>query len=398
MSKTVLNWALALFLITTFVAVPAQAAAPTGEPIRIAVVTEVTGQAAMSGDHAVKGVNLAKDEINAAGGVLGRPIELVVEDTQSTNPGAIAAYNKAVQQDKVVAVIAPVRSTQIQSMDQAVRDAKLVTVFGATNPTLTQKGNPWLFRFRAPDSYAGRAMVEFLVNKLNIKKIGILHDSDAFGTGGADVVEATLKDMGLQAVRREKFRTGDKDYAAQLLNIKNAGAEALVSYGTNAEDVAIYLRQRRDVAPNLTVIGSPSAVSEVAFKLGGDAIEGVYGVTDFFPEANATAKNFVANYGKAYDGALPDFFASWLYDALYALSYDITQAGGTDPEAMRQAMFTLQGKESAEGTDNCAPNGDCAHTYYVVQAKGGKQTLIDTLNFWKPAAGAAITATQTITQ
>ena len=61
-------------------------------------------------------------------------------------------------------------------------------------------------------------------------------------------------------------------------------------------------------------------------------------------------------------------------------------------------MFTLQGKESAEGTDNCAPNGDCAHTYYVVQAKGGKQVLIDTLNFWKPTAGAAITATQTITQ
>jgi branched-chain amino acid transport system substrate-binding protein len=338
----------------------------------------------MSGDHAVKGVTLAKEEINAAGGINGRPIELVVEDTQSTNPGAIAAYNKTVQEDNVVAVIAPIRSTQIQSMDPMIREAKIVTLMGGTNTGLTEKGNPWLFRFRPPDKYAGQAMVEYLVGELKLTKIGILHDSDAFGTGGADVVEQTLKAKGLQAVRREKYTTGDKDYAAQLLAIKNAGAQALVVYGTNSEDDAIILRMRKDLAQDLVVMGSPSNVAQVTFDLGGEAVEGIYAVTDYLADANETSKKFAAAYEKTY-GAKPDLYASWMYDALYALAYAIGK-GGTEPDKMREAMFTLQDKESVEGTYNCAPNGDCAHTYYVVQAKGGQPVLIKTINFWQPTA------------
>ncbi len=391
------SWALALLLILSFTAVPAFAAAPTGDPIRIGVVTEVTGGAAMSGDHAVKGVTLAMNEINAAGGVLGRPIEIVVEDTQSKNPGAVAAFNKTVQADNVVAVIAPIRSTQIQAMDGAIREAKLVTLMGGTNTGLTEKGNEWLFRFRPPDKYASMAMVQYLVDTLKLTKIGIMHDSDAFGTGGADAVEAALKDKGLDVCNRQKYTTGDKDYMSQLLSIKNAGCEAMVSYGTNSEDVAIYLRQKKEIAADMVVMGSPSAVAEVTLRLGGEANEGIYAVTDYQPDANATAKKFVENYAKAYDGAVPDLYAAWLYDALYGLSYAITEAGSTDPEAMRKAMFDIQGVESVEGTDNCAANGDCAHTYYIVQVKEGVPTVIDTINFWKPsmAATGAVTTTTT---
>jgi branched-chain amino acid transport system substrate-binding protein len=391
---------LALLLSLSFTAVPAFAAAPAGQPIRIGVVTEVTGGAAMSGDHAVKGINLALKEINDAGGVLGRPLEVVVEDTQSKNPGAVAAFNKTVQTDNVVAVIAPIRSTQIQAMDSAIRDAKLVTLMGGTNTSLTEKGNTWLFRFRPPDKYASMAMVQYLVDTLKLSKIGIMHDSDAFGTGGADAVTAVLKTRGMEVCSRQKYTTGDKDYMSQLLSIKNAGCEAMVSYGTNSEDVAIYLRQKMEVAPNMVVMGSPSSVSEVTLRLGGQANEGIYAVTDYLAEANKTSLKFVDSYAKAYSGAVPDNYASWMYDALYALSYDITKAGSTDPEAMRQAMFKLQDIESVEGTDNCAPKGDCAHTYFVVQVKASKPTLIAPLVFWKPGmdASGAVTTTTTITK
>lgn len=387
MTNRRLNLVLALVLIVAFTTLPIQAAPPAGEPIRIGVVTEVTGGAAMSGDHAVKGVNLALNEINAAGGVLGRPVELVIEDTKSTNPGAVAAYNKAVQQDNVIAVIAPIRSTQIQAMDQLIRQAKLVTVMGGTNTGLTEKGDEWLFRFRPPDKYASMAMVEYLVGTLKLTKIGVLHDSDAFGSGGADAVQAALKNKGLEICSRQKYTTGDKDYVAQLLSLKNAGCEAMVSYGTNSEDVAIYLRQRKEMASNLVIMGSPSSVSEVTLRLGGEANEGIYAVTDYLAEANKTSLKFVENYGKAYAGAIPDNYSSWMYDALYALTYAIDKAGGTDPETMRKAMFTLQGKESVEGTYNCAPNGDCAHTYFVVQVKDSKVGLIAGINFWKPVTG-----------
>jgi len=384
-----------VYLVTTVVllaslAMPVLAETPQGEPIRIGLATEVTGKAAMSGDHAVKGGQLAVQEINEAGGVLGRPIELIVEDTQSTNPGAIAAYNKLVQEDNVVAIIAPVRSTQIQSMDPMIRESKLVALMGGTNTKLTEVGNEWLFRFRPPDKYASQAMVRYLVEDLGLTKIGIIHDSDAFGTGGADGVVEALKERGLEPTTRQKYTTGDKDYAAQILSIKNAGSEAMISYGTNSEDVAIYVRTARDLAPNLVIMGSPSIAAQVAIDLGGEAIEGVYSVTDFYPESNPTAKRFVENYAKAYDGAMPDFYASWIYDAVYALKNAIEMAGTPDdPEAMRQAMFKLQDIESAEGMVNCAPNGDCAHTYYVIQVEGGKQKLITTINFWQPQAGQA---------
>jgi len=272
----------------------------------------------MSDDHAVKGVNLALKEINDAGGVLGLPLESVVEDTQSKNPSAVAAYNKTVQTDNVVAVIAPIRSTQIQAMDGAIREAKPVTLMGGTNTGLTEKGNPWLFRFRPPDKYASQAVVRYLVDTLKLTKVGIVHDSDAFGTGGADAVEAALKTKNLSVCSRQKYTTGDKDYMSQLLSIKNAGCEAMVSYGTNSEDVAIYLRQRKEIASNIVVMGSPSSVSEVTLRLGGEANEGIYAVTDYLAEANKTSPKFVENYGKAYNGAVPVNYASWMYDALYA--------------------------------------------------------------------------------
>jgi len=126
MKKGMLYLVMTVVLLASLV-MPVLAQAPEGEPIRIGLVTEVTGKAAMSGDHAVKGGQLAMKEINEAGGILGRPLELVIEDTQSTNPGAIAAYNKSAQEDNVVAIIAPIRSTQIQSMDPMIREVQKVT-------------------------------------------------------------------------------------------------------------------------------------------------------------------------------------------------------------------------------------------------------------------------------
>ena len=380
---------LALLLAVSIVG-PAVAQEPAGEPVRIGVATEVTGKAAMSGDHAVKGAKLAMEEINATGGVLGRPLELVIEDTQSTNPGAISAYNKLVQEDNVIAVIAPIRSTQIQSMDAMIREAQLVTLMGGTNTNLTEVGNEWLFRFRPPDKYAGQAMVEYLVEDLGLSKIGIIHDTDAFGSGGADVVEAALQAKGLAATSRQQYTTGDKDYAAQILSLKNAGSEALVIYGTNSEDDAIILRTIKDLTPNMVIMGSPSNVAQVTIDLGGDAVEGIYSVTDFFEEAGPTTEAFVENYAAAYDDAKPDLYASWIYDAVYALRNAIELAGSTDPSAMREAMFELQYIESVEGMVNCAPNGDCAHTYYVVQVEDGKPKLITPINFWVPDASLAL--------
>ena len=124
---------------------------------------------------------------------------------------------------------------------------------------LTHQGNPWLFRVPPDDSIAAAAIIKYIKEDAKLTKIGLLHDTDAFGTGGADLVEKYAKEQGLPLVKREKYTTKDKDYTAQLLSIKSAGAQILVLYAPNPEDAAIVLRQYRQLGSPYKFIGTPPA-------------------------------------------------------------------------------------------------------------------------------------------
>ena len=213
------------------------------DAIKIGFTPPVTGAAAAEGALQIKAIKLAVKQINAAGGVNGKQINLIIVDNQSTNPGALAALQKAVEQEKVLALVGSVKSTQILAMSDAIKNYGIPTMIGGTNATLTSQGNPWLFRVRPDDSIAAAAMVKYIKENTKYTKIGILHDTDAFGTGGADLVEKGAKAAGLTVVRREKYTTKSKDFTAQLLALKNAGTEIMVLYGTNPEDVALIQRQ-----------------------------------------------------------------------------------------------------------------------------------------------------------
>ena len=159
---------------------------------------------AAAGSLQVKAIKLALKEINAAGGVNGKKIDLRIIDNQSTNPGALAALQKAVDQEKVLAMIGCLYSTQVFATSDATKNYGIPTMIGATNVNLTRQGNPWLFRVRPDDSVAASAMVKYIKEDTKFTKIGILHDADAFGTGGADLVEKGAKEAGLTVVKREK--------------------------------------------------------------------------------------------------------------------------------------------------------------------------------------------------
>ena len=122
------------------------------------------------------------------------------------------------------------------------------------------------------------AMVKYIKEDTKLTKVGILHDTDAFGTGGADLVEKDAKEAGLTVVKREKFTTKDKDFTAQLLSLKNAGAEILVFYGPNPEDAAVIQRQYRQLGSPFKYLGSPiQPASKDALNLAREAAEGHLG-------------------------------------------------------------------------------------------------------------------------
>jgi branched-chain amino acid transport system substrate-binding protein len=355
------------------------AAVPAGaQDIRLGFTPPITGASAAEGALQIKAIKLALKQINAAGGVNGKKIDLQLVDNQSTNPGALAALQKAVEQEKVLALVGSVKSTQILAMSDAIKNYGVPTMIGGTNATLTKQGNPWLFRVRPDDSIAAAAMVKYIKEDTQFTKIGILHDSDAFGTGGADLVEQGAKAVGLTVVKREKYTTKEKDFTAQLLSIKNAGAQIMVLYGTNPEDVAVIQRQYRQLGSPFKYIGSPSSQMKDCLNLAREAAEGIIAVADFVPGQSETNKKYAADYQKEYNEVY-DTTSAWTYDGLNILVGAIKKAG-EDRAKIREAILATKKYNGVLGTFSFTPNGDGLSEVSVVQVEKGAPKLLKIVN------------------
>ncbi len=357
----------------------AKGAVSSADEIRIGYTVQITGASASEGALGLKAIKLALKQINDAGGVDGRKVHLLIEDTQSSNPGALAALQKCVEQDKVVALVGPIKSTQIFAMSDAIKNYGIPTMVGGTNANLTRKGNPWLFRCRPDDSIAAAAMVKYIKEDLKLTKVGILHDTDAFGTGGADLVEQDLKESELTLVKREKYTTKDKDFTAELLSLKNAGAQVMVVYGTNPEDVAVIQREYRQLGSPYKYLGSPSSGMRDCLNLSKEAAIGLLHIADYVPGESPTSKKYAEDYRKEY-GEEFDATSAWAYDALNILVNAIRKAG-EDRNKIREALLATKGYKGVLGTFAFTPNGDGLSEVSVVQIQeSGKQKLLKVVN------------------
>ncbi|MCE5282563.1 MAG: ABC transporter substrate-binding protein [Deltaproteobacteria bacterium] len=365
------------FLSIMVVAVVGGGIATAADEIRIGFTPPVTGTHAASGSLQVKAIKLALKEINAAGGVNGKKIDLRIIDNQSTNPGALAALQKAVDQEKVLAMIGCLYSTQVFATSDAIKNYGIPTFIGATNVNLTRQGNPWLFRVRPDDSVAAGAMVKYIKDDTKFTKIGLLHDSDAFGTGGADLVEKGAKEAGLTVVKREKCVTAAKDFTAELLALKNAGAQILVFYG-HQEATALLQRQLRQLGSPFKFLGSPSAASKDALNLAKEAAEGIWAVVDFVPGQSEENKRFAEAYKKEYNEEY-DNLSIWTYDGLKILVNAIKKAG-EDRGKIREAILATQGYKGVQGTFSFTPNGDGLSEVSIVQIEKGQPKLLKIVN------------------
>jgi branched-chain amino acid transport system substrate-binding protein len=163
------------------------------EPLKIGMVAPISGPAAELGHYESQGAKLAVEEINKAGGLLGRPIEFVIEDDQTTNPGVVLAFSKLAGDKDIPAFIGPIFSTQVHAMAPDIQRTDRPVMIGATDPQLTHMGNPWLFRCRPNDTYSARVIADYGVNTLGKKKWAIVHSTDAFGSNGMKNLVEVLK-------------------------------------------------------------------------------------------------------------------------------------------------------------------------------------------------------------
>jgi branched-chain amino acid transport system substrate-binding protein len=342
-----------------------------GATIKIGMCAPITGPAAEQGRYAQSGARLALDAVNKAGGVLGKKVELIIEDDQTTNPGVVLAFSKLSSQPDMVAFIGSIRSTQVHAMAPDVLKVAKPVMIGGTDPALTHMGNQWLFRFRPNDSYSGSVIAEYGVNTLGKKKWAIVHSTDAFGIAGGNALVTALKKVsGTTVALDQGYANQSQDFTPVVLAIKQSGADVLGSYFTFENDLGVFARQLRQLGVNIPWVGSPSVVNVSALKLAGPALYGTFGVADYAEDSSPASKA----YGKLYRDATkiaPDNQSAWTYDAMTILCMAINKAGKTDPAAIRAAILAVKGYAGAEGEYNFDANGDGLHGYNIVKNEKG---------------------------
>ena len=305
--------------------------ARAADTLKIGMVLPMTGPAAAVGGYALAGAKIALERVNKAGGVLGKQLEIVTEDDQTTNPGAVLAFSKLASQPDIIAFLGPVRSTQVHAMANDILKTAKPFCFGGTDPALTKMGDPWMVRFRPNDTYSGRVIASYGIETLGKKNWALVHSTDAFGTSGNNLLAAAIQKLGGKVAIDQGYPNQNQDFTPVVLAIKSSGADVIGSYFTYENDQAIFARQAKQLGVTIPWVGSPTTVAAAALKLGGPALWGTYAVTDYAANSSPEAKEFAKLYA-AVSSAQPDLQSAWPYDAIGVLSAAINKVGSTDPQ------------------------------------------------------------------
>jgi branched-chain amino acid transport system substrate-binding protein len=351
------------------------------DTIKIGEYASLTGKEASFGQQSHKGLTLAIEELNAAGGVLGKKLELITEDNQ-TKPGESAtAVKKLISRDKVVALIGEVASGRSLEAAPIAQAAKIPMIApAATNPKVTQTGN-YNFRVCFIEPFQGTVMAKFAQTDLKAKKVAVLSSvSNAYSVGLAKFFKETFTANGGIIVSEKNFSEGDKDFRAQLTAVKAAGADAVFvpSYYTEA---ALIARQARDLGLNVPFFGGDGWVADQLLEIGGEALNGCYYSTHFSPEnqdpvVQAFVKKFKARWGANEN---PDAFAALGYDAAYVLVDAIKRAGSTEGPKLRNALAATKNFSGVTGVTNIDANRDASKPAAIIAIKNGKLEFLKTV-------------------
>jgi branched-chain amino acid transport system substrate-binding protein len=327
----------------------ALAASATAAEIKIGVAEALSGGAAQYGMAIRNGFQLAADEINAAGGIQGNPLRLIVEDEQGKKEEAINVFKKLIFQDKVLMVFGPTLSNSAQAAHPVAQAAKTVA-FGTSNTAdgITSIGN-YVFRNSVTEADVLPETIKTAVRLAGVKKVAVLYgNDDVFTKSGYDNFKKALADLNIPVTTTETFAKGDVDFKAQLTKIKASQPDAIVLSALIAEGAPIMV-QARQIGIKLPVIGGNGMNSTKIFELAKGASDNLY-VGSPWAASNDTVENtrFIKAYTAKFKTA-PDQFAAQAYDALYIASQalrKLTLSGNLaqDRAALQAALPTVSWK------------------------------------------------------
>ena len=361
---------------------PSDTPAGGGDTIKVGEFASLNGSEASFGRSSHNGTVLGVEQVNAAGGVLGKKLELLYEDNQSKDGETATAVKKLISRDKVVAILGEVASIRSLEAAPICQQNKIPQISpSSTNPKVTQIGD-YIFRVCFIDPFQGTVMANFATKTLKAKKVAVLTDvGSTYSVGLADYFKKGFIANGGEIIAEQKFTKDDKDFKAQLTAVKSQNPDAIFVPGYYGQVTLIAL-QARELGMKIPLFGGDGWEAPELLQGPGaaEALEGCFYSTHFSPDQDAPKiKQFVADYQKKF-GAIPDAMAALGYDSVLALVDAIKRANSTDGAKIRDALATLKDLDGVTGKTTLDENRNAKKPAVIIEIKGGKFVYKETVN------------------
>ncbi|WP_343547939.1 ABC transporter substrate-binding protein [Ralstonia sp.] len=357
---------------------PAVAAPASGEPLYFGVSGPLTGQNAQYGAQWKAGFDLALEQINAAGGIHGRPLQYVFEDSQSDPRQAVAIAQKFVNDRRILIELGDFSSPASMAASPIYQRAGLVQLgFTNSHPDFT-KGGDFIWSPSVSQADAQPLLADLAVKTEGFKRVAVLYLNTDWGRTSKDVFVTAAKQRGAQVVATEGYQPDEKDFRSTLVRVRDAKPDGIVLISYYA-DGALIAGQLRATGIQLPIVAASSVYSPKFLELGATAVNGVATNTTFFPdEPRPEVQTFVKQFRAKYQRD-PDAFNAFAYDAVI-LAAEALKAGGTDRRAIRDALPKLRDVPSVvfgRATFDPATRRVLGVRSVNVVVKDGKWTLLD---------------------
>ncbi|NPV69586.1 MAG: ABC transporter substrate-binding protein [Firmicutes bacterium] len=339
--------------------------------IKIGLVEPLSGGSAGPGINLQRGVQLAVDDINAKGGIKGQKVVLLSQDDESNPTKTVNAVKKLIYEDKAVIIIGSNTSSCTLAAMDVCAQAKVPQITpSSSSDEITKQGNKFIFRVTASNSTQANALVDYCVNELNLKKVGIIFASDDYGTNAKEGVMKRLQEKhSLTPVAVEAFQPKDKDFTSQLTKIKAAGADALFFLGMY-DPCALAIKQAKQMDYSPQVLGLGALTNVKLVELAGDAALGLTNTQMYVPEGKTEAdKAFIEKYKAKYN-SLPDYYVALAYDSMMVAAKAIERAGSLDPVKIRDELAKTADFPGLGGKLTFDATGDVQRSVMIVKVAG----------------------------
>ena len=338
------------------------------QEIKIGAILPLSGPSAQYGQWIQEALNLAKDEINASGGIKGRSLQIIYEDDQADPKIAANAMQKLTSIDKVPIVYGSWASSSLLAQAPIAEKSKTVLIGEAISPKIRDAGD-YVFRMQPDARYYIRQLVPFVYNKLKIRKVSMLNVNNDFGVDQAKVFTEEFTKIGGQVLSTEVFEQGASDFKTELIKIKAKKPDAVFAPGYT--ELAIILKQAKELGLKQRFFASVPFENPQIIIAAGNSAEGVIYPHHFDPDAEspltkAYQKAYIMKYGRQSEG-----FAALAYDGLMIVAHVLKEVG-TDSEKIKNALYQIKDFPGVTGNTTFDEHGDVIKPIVIKIVKKGQ--------------------------